>query len=180
MSVHQIRVEGTTTCRTAHQVEEQTFTFDSSHTVPSSSSASSPSFSSLSPHPVPPSVAEETAALHSLVSLLTLARDDSNRFLTSLMAKYPKRQPHRDSIDSRQPTLHPLPRLPLILTLFPFDLRISAAKGQGGKKKTADDDDENDEADGDATVADAHSAPHPQPDLSLPDPKKAKLDTPPP
>ena len=72
MSLLPIGVEGAMRCQTAQQLEQHAF-----------------SYTDASAH----SHSTEAASLHSLVDLLTSARMDSNRFLTSLIAKYPKGQP---------------------------------------------------------------------------------------
>lgn len=72
MSSQPFRVDGVIKCQTAQQLEEHTFSYADT------SATAAPS---------------ESASLHSLVELLTAARNDSNRFVTSLIAKYPKGQP---------------------------------------------------------------------------------------
>ena len=73
MSLFPIRVDGTIQCQTTQQLEQHTFSYADATTSANSS---------------------ETASLHSLVELLTAARNDSNRFFTSMIAKYPKRLPY--------------------------------------------------------------------------------------
>ena len=73
MSLLPIRVDGAIQCQTALQLEQHALSYVDV---------------------TPPVASSEAVSLHSLVELLTAARNDSNRFLTSMIAKYPKGQHH--------------------------------------------------------------------------------------
>ena len=140
--------------------------FDASHAVafgtfplPSTSSATS----------------TETASLHALVSLLTQARGESNRFLTALIVKHPKRQPLL-TIASATSLAHAVIRSPLSPAV-----RCSRAAVERGRKKSKAADSEEDEEVDDSVDAAVPVAPHAAVerhsfDLKESDPKKPRLD----
>ena len=81
MSLLPVRVDGTIQCHTPQQAEQHAFSYSDAASASTSTAAS------------------ETTSLHSLVELLTAARNDSNRFFTAMIAKYPKGQPRTDTLD---------------------------------------------------------------------------------
>ena len=123
MSLLPIRVDGTISCQTTQQLEQHAFTY-----VDTASSA----------------ISSEAGSLHSLVDLLTAARNDSNRFLTSMIAKYPKGQPPPPpplSSALPQPQRPPSTSHSSRLTAALRVLGV-AAVDKGGRRKKRDEDEE--------------------------------------
>ena len=135
MSIQPIRVQGSTVCHTATGVEQAAFDFDATNASSSLTSSPPPSLpesSSLYPSTPTP----EMVALHSLVSLLTLARVESNRFISALISKYPKRlaTQQRGAVTDR---LSPAP-LFTAFRFFPLCCALSLGAGkeeeEGGQR----------------------------------------------